>query len=125
MNNRFLLFLIVLFFSFIPTKETKACHAIALVNINQQVVGPNSIQVTADSDTPTCGCDEYWLDVEVRCMNEPFDGAPFAPGFWGPLNAYPYFQSAQMMKPNCVLQTYPWVTIPFAGLCPGYNINIV
>lgn len=111
--------LLLAFFSLIITQKAEACHAIALVNINQQNLIAGGIQVTAASDSPTCGCDEYWLDVEVRCMNEPFDGAPFAPGFHGPLATYPYFQSAQMLKPNCAVVNYPWVTIPYTSLCPG------
>lgn len=99
--------------------EAIACHAIALVNFTQQQPVPGGIQVTAASDSPTCGCANYWLDMEVRCMNETFDAGPFNPGFWGPLNTYPYFQSAQMPKPNCVVQNYPWITIPYSGLCPG------
>jgi gliding motility-associated-like protein len=98
---------------------TRACHAIALVNFTQQQMVAGGINVTAASDSPTCGCAPYWLDIEVRCLNEPFDAAPFNPGFHGPLATYPYFQSAQMNKPNCVVQNYPWVNIPFAGLCAG------
>ncbi len=101
------------------TQKAEACHAIALINFNQQTINANSIFVNAASDSPTCGCDVYWLDLEVRCMNEPFDAAPFAPGFHGPLSTYPYFQSATMEKPNCTVQNYPGITIPFAGLCPG------
>ena len=111
----FLLFIISLF-SF---QDTYACHALALANINQQVPGPTSIFVNAASTSPTCGCGVYWLDVEVRCMNEAFDGVPFNPTLYLGLNTYPYFQSATMLKPSCVLQNYPGVTIPFAGLCPG------
>lgn len=101
------------------TQKAEACHAIALINFTQQTVNANSIFVNAASDSPTCGCDGYWLDLEVRCMNEAFDAAPFSPGFHGPLTTYPYFQSATMMKPNCTVQNYPGITIPFAGLCPG------
>ncbi len=111
-----LIFAVFLSFS---VEKTYACHAIALVNINQQNLVPGGIQVRAASDQPTCGCDEYWLDIEVRCLNEAFDGAPFAPGFHGPLATYPYFQSAQFLKPNCAVVDYPWVTIPYAALCPG------
>ena len=100
-------------------QNSYACHAIALLNIGQQIVGANDIQITADSDPATNGCDEYWLDVEVRCLNDPFDGAPFAPGFYGPLNTYPYFQSAHMLKPAALQQQYPWVTIPYSSLCAG------
>lgn len=100
--------------------HTLGCHAIALVNPQQQFVS-GGIQVTASSDSPTCGCSAYWLDVEVRCLSssDPFTGGPLQPGVWVPYNSYPFFQSQQMQKPNCVVQQYPWVTIPFSGLCPG------
>ncbi|MFN3917255.1 MAG: PKD domain-containing protein [Flavobacteriales bacterium] len=115
------LFLLTGLLSF--SKKAEACHAIALVNpLIQNIAG--GVQVTASSDSPTCGCGAYWLDVEVRCVGEAFDAAPFNPGFWGPLATYPYFQSAQMMKPNCVVQQYPWVDIPFSGLCPGSNYQV-
>ena len=111
----FLLFIITLF-SF---QNTYACHALALTNILQEVITPTQITVNAASTSPTCGCGVYWLDVEVRCLNEAFDGVPFDPTTWLGLNTYPYFQSATMLKPSCVLQNYPGVVIPFAGLCPG------
>jgi gliding motility-associated-like protein len=100
-----------------------ACHAIALVNFSVTNNGTFAT-VNASSDSPTCGCQEYWLDVEVRCVGEPFDAAQFNPGFWGPLGTYPYFQSAQMFKADCVVQPYPPVTIPFGGLCPGTTYQV-
>lgn len=116
----FKLVLTVLVISCFNVSELFACHAIALVN-PQQVSVSNGIQVTAASDSPTCGCATYWLDVEVRCnsASDPFTGGPLQPGVWVPYNSYPFFQSAQMNKPNCVVQQYPWVTIPYTGLCPG------
>lgn len=110
---------IVLLISAVSANEAKACHAIALVNYTQQNITGTYIQLRAASNSPTCGCAPYWLDLEVRCMNDPFDGAPFSPGYWGPLTTYPYFQSTKMTKNSCVVQNYPWVTVPFAGLCPG------
>ncbi len=118
MKKLILLLFIGLLSAFVGNNEAKACHALALIN-PQQNLGATNVQVTASSTAPTCGCGVYWLDVEVRCMNEPFDGAPFDPTTWFGLNTYPYFQSATMLKPNCAVQQYPWVTIPFAGLCPG------
>lgn len=103
--------------------DLRACHAIALVNFSV-TTNANSATVNASSNSPTCGCANYWLDVEVRCIGEPFDAAPFNPGFWGPLNSYPYFQSAQMPKNNCVVQPYPPVTIPFSGLCAGVQYQV-
>ena len=119
MRKHLLISLLLLIAALGFQKNTKACHAIALINFTQQNITGSQIQVTAASNSPTCGCSTYWLDVEVRCLNEAFDAAPFNPGFWGPLATYPYFQSAQMNKPSCVVQNYPWVTIPFARLCPG------
>lgn len=109
----------MLLISTIAANEAEACHAIALVNYTQQNATATYIQLRAASNSPTCGCAPYWLDLEVRCMNDPFDGAPFSPGYWGPLTTYPYFQSTKMTKNSCVVQNYPWVTVPFAGLCPG------
>ncbi len=119
LNKATLICLLSALFMFAGQKKAEACHAIALVNFTQQTIGATSIFVNAASDSPTCGCDVYWLDCEVRCLNEPFDAAPFAPGFHGPLATYPYFQSADMTKNNCVVQNYPGITIPFANLCPG------
>lgn len=123
MKSKFLLGLLTVLFIFIAENEVKACHAIALVNFSVTTNG-NSVSVNAGSDSPTCGCQEYWLDVEVRCVGEAFDAAPFNPGFWGPLGTYPYFQSAQMFKANCVVQAYPTVTVPFSGLCPGVTYQV-
>ena len=110
---------LMLFAFFLSAKDTKACHAIALVNITPQTPIAGGIIVNASSDSPTCGCAVYWLDVEVRCIGEAFNGAAFSPGFYGPLNTYPFYQSAQMNKPSCVVQPYGGVTIMFAPLCPG------
>lgn len=122
MKTKYLLLLIVIFAALFAN-ESKACHAIALVNFSV-TTNANSASVNAGSDSPTCGCEEYWLDVEVRCIGEAFDAAPFNPGFWGPLDTYPYFQSAQMLKANCVVQAYPTVTVPFGGLCPGVTYQV-
>jgi len=120
--------LLLSFFSFIlVTNSYKACHALALVNPSITVTA-NGVQVDASSDPATCGAgcsnSAYWLDIEVRCVNENFNGAPFNPGFYGPLTTYPFFQSAQMQKPNCILQAYPTTLIPFTSLCPGVDYQI-
>jgi gliding motility-associated-like protein len=119
MKSYFKGFLLLFIISVFSIQNSYACHALALANINQQVVGPTSIFVNAASTAPTCGCGVYWLDVEVRCLNEAFDGVPFDPTVYLGLNTYPYFQSATMLKPACILQNYPGVNIPFATLCPG------
>jgi gliding motility-associated-like protein len=115
--KRQLLALLVCIIAVLSAKQAEACHAIALVNFQAQLV-PGGIQVTADSDDPTCGCGNYWLDVEVVCVNQPFPTTGF-PVAWTGLNGPVQYNSAQMAKPNCVDQTYPWVTINFSDLCPG------
>lgn len=118
-------FLLTLVLMFGVSNSAQACHAMAVINTQVQALGNGTgVQVTATSQSATCGCANYWLDVEVRCMGEAFDGAPFNPGFHGPLNNYPYFQSAQMAKPNCVAVQYPWVQIPYTGLCPGIQYQV-
>ncbi|PHR43433.1 MAG: hypothetical protein COA32_16455, partial [Fluviicola sp.] len=103
--------------------EVKACHALAIQNFTLTQVA-NGVEVDAESTSPTCGCDEYWLDVEIRCVNIAFDGAPFDPTQYLALNTYPYFQSAQMLKPSCVVQAYPTVDIPYSSLCPGVEYKV-
>lgn len=104
--------------------NTLACHAIVPVNPTvTQVQG--GINVNASSHQSTCGCSNiYWLDIEVRCVGEPFDGAPFNPGFWGPLTTYPYFQSGQLNKPGCQLTPYPTTFIPYTSMCPGVDYQV-
>lgn len=118
-KNYFLVLISVISFSFLASNHAFGCHAISLVNYNQQTINATSITLNAASDSPTCGCSTYWLDVEVRCIGQAFDAAAFSPGFNGPLTTYPYYQSIPMQKPNCVVQNYPGVNVPFAGLCPG------
>lgn len=107
----------------LTANEVQACHALAVQDYTLTVVG-NTVQVNASSTSPTCGCDEFWLDIEVRCVNEPFDGAPFDPTQYLALNTYPYFQSAQMLKPDCIVQAYPMTAIPFTSLCPGTDYQV-
>jgi len=111
--------ILVAFLLVVIQSNSYGCHAIALVNFNQQTITATGITVNAASDSPTCGCSTYWLDIEVRCTGQAFDAAAFNPGFNGPLTTYPYFQSVPMNKPDCIIQNYPGAFIPFAGLCPG------
>ena len=116
----------LLFFGFILllSYDSKACHAIVPVDFQiTQVAG--GIEVDASSHQNTCGCDNiYWLDIEVRCLGEAFDGGPFNPGFYGPLFDYPYFQSDQMNKDGCILTPYPTTFIPYTDMCPGITYQI-
>lgn len=115
--------LLLLFMFILSSINIYACHALALQNYNITVTG-NGVEVDAESQSPTCGCGDYWMDVEIRCTGEPFDGAPFDPTQYLSLDTYPYFQSATMLKPNCVVESYPTVTIPFTSLCPGVDYQV-
>ena len=115
------LFIIILFV-FI-SESIHACHAMSVVNFELTVTA-NGVDVDADSQSPTCGCGDYWLDIEVRCIDENFDGAPFDPTQYLALSTYPYYQSATMLKPSCVQQAYPTTTVPFTTLCPGVDYQI-
>lgn len=119
------LFLSLIAFSFFFSYQAKACHAIALVNTSITVLG-NGINCNASSDSPTCGCGNYWLDVEVQCNGCPFQGGCIVTNNYGPfITSGPgCYGSAQMAKPNCVVQAYPTVFIPFAGLCPGVTYKL-
>lgn len=124
MQKIFSLLIIVLIIGYY--NQSKACHAVALVNPSA-VVNPagDELIVNAFSSSVTCGCtNQYWLDIEIRCLNEPFDAAPFNPGFWGPLSTYPYFQSQILNKTGCNQEAYPTTNIPFTSLCPGIDYQV-
>ncbi len=113
-----LLLLAILFFGF--NKKSEACHAIALVNFTQQQYTPGTgLFINAASDSPTCGCGAYWLDVEFRCDQDVMDGSGLSAGVWDSSACFPYFQSDTMLKTSCVVQNYPGVTISENLLCPG------
>lgn len=121
-NLLHIIFLIAILFTY--SNESKACHALAVQNYTLSNGGNGSINVNASSSSPTCGCGVYWLDVEIRCLGEPFDAGPFDPTQYLSLSNYPYFQSATMLKPNCVVQAYPTVNIPYGNLCPGIDYQV-
>lgn len=109
-------------------KIADACHALALLSPQVQSI-PGGIMVTASSDPATCGCSTYWIDTEIWCTAigaTPPGNLPFPPagaGNYVALNGPYFYTSAEMNKPDCVTQTYPWTTISFAGLCPGITYN--
>src|SRR6266851_4016801 len=117
--------LFFLILSFVFQQQAKACHAIALVNVSITVTG-SGVNCDASSDSPTCGCGNYWLDVEVQCNGCPFTGACVSTNAWGPfvVSGTGCYGSSQMAKPNCVVQAYPVVFVPFAGLCPGVTYKL-
>jgi gliding motility-associated-like protein len=111
---------LLLIFSLFISTESFACHPLPLLNFNQFQYTPGvGLQITADSDPLTWGCDEYWLDIEFRCQGNTFDGSGLSAGVWDTTVCFPFFQSAQVLKPVQALMTYPWSTIPDSILCPG------
>jgi gliding motility-associated-like protein len=112
--------LLFVFLSFFAIKKSYACHPLPLVNFNQiQYIPGTGLQIRAASDSPTCGCAAYWLDMEIRCNGDIMNGNGLFAGVWDSVYCFPFYQSAQMQKPNCVVQDYPWVTVPDSILCPG------
>lgn len=108
------------------TQEAKACHAMALINFQIDTSDPNGIIVSAESNPATFGCTGYWMDIEVRCINEDFEGTLFNPGFWGPLASHPYFQSPVQLIKNSSSddQNYTPTFVPYSSLCPGVEYKI-
>ena len=108
-------------------EEARACHALALINFQIDTTSdPNGIIVSAESNPVTFGCSGYWMDIEVRCLNEDYEGLLFNPGFYGPLASHPYFQSPSQLVKNSSSddQNYPTTFIPYASLCPGVDYKI-
>ncbi len=107
------------------SNKAVACHAIALVNTSITLT-PTGVLTNASSDSPTCGCGNYWLDVEVECNNLPFANTCTATNTYGPFVASltGCYGSTQMAKPSCIIQVYPQVFIPYAGLCPGTTYKL-
>ena len=100
--------------------KSYACHPLPLLNFGQfQYVPGVGLRVTADSDPLTFGCDEYWLDMEFRCMGNIMDGSGLTAGVYDTTLCFPFFQSAQVLKPVQMPMTYPVITIPDSILCPG------
>ncbi len=114
---------ILLFFIFLAgfVQNLFACHPVALINYQVQS-GPGFIKVTADSDPVTCGCSAYYMDVEVVKASDQFTGTGFTiqgSGVYQYLTGPQFYTSTEMLKPDCIAQTYPWVTINYSDLCLG------
>ncbi|TND08519.1 MAG: PKD domain-containing protein [Bacteroidetes bacterium] len=124
MKQRYWLTLLlgVMFFSW---QEASACHGVALVNFSASTNG-TSVTVNGSSNSATCGCGPYYMEVELACFSSAnFTGAaPTCNGTW---NVYPWYRSI-LNVPNyvgpswpdqCVVEPYFPVTINFAQLCAG------
>ncbi len=92
----------VLFFN---PKQSVACHATPIQAITTTTT-TNSFILGGSSNAASCGCGNYFMDIEVKCLNEPFNGVPS-------------YSSTMGQKPNCQLIAYPSITVPFTNLCPG------
>lgn len=113
--------------SILYQNNANACHALPLTSFTIDTTSdPNGIIVYGSSDPLTFGCSGYWMDIEVRCENETFDGAQFNPGLYIPLNSHPYYQSPSQLIKNSGTdpQNYPPTFIPYSALCPGITYKI-
>lgn len=111
---------------FIGTNAAHACHGIALVGIVETNTG-SAMTLNGNSDSPTCGCGPYYVEVEVTCQPT-FAGAPPACGdpSWNTVGQ-PYYHAilnipgyaAPSWTDQCAIEPYSTLTVPFANLCPG------
>ncbi len=118
--------LLALALTFLAGREAYACHGVALVGFSATTNG-SSVTVNGSSDSPTCGCGPYYMEVELACFSAAnFTGlAPTCTAAnW---NVYPWYRSllnvpnytAPNWPDNCVVEPYLPVTINFSQLCPG------
>lgn len=127
MKNFKILFILPLFAFFLSVNEARACHAMALTSFSIDTLSnTGGVIVSGSSNPATFGCTGYWMDIEVRCLNEDFEGALFNPGFYGPLATHPYFQSPSILVKNSSSdpQDYEDTFVPFSSLCPGVQYKI-
>ncbi|MBI3511662.1 MAG: gliding motility-associated C-terminal domain-containing protein [Bacteroidetes bacterium] len=112
----FFTMLLLVFFN-----EAKACHGLPLLNLTATPVA-GGIQIDANSDPSTCGCDPYWMEVEVTCNPAGFTGAPPVPSSlsWGNM---PWFHSNEnipnIMSDACALEPYNSILLPYPQMCTG------
>ncbi|MDQ3190423.1 MAG: PKD domain-containing protein [Bacteroidota bacterium] len=90
---------------FFNVEQSFGCHATPIQNITTTTTTTSFI-LGGSSNASSCGCGNYFMEIEVKCLNEPFNGAVS-------------FSSTIGQKPNCTLVAYPSITVPFANLCPG------
>jgi len=118
--------LVAVFFLVAGVKTASACHGVAIDTL-AQTVNAGDVVVTGYSNSATCGCGPYWMEVEVTCNPAGFTGAPPVPSspLWGTV---PWYHSlldvathtaAQNWLEQCATEPYTPITIPFSQLCPG------
>jgi gliding motility-associated-like protein len=81
-----------------------ACHALPLVNLSG-VYNGISLTVNGSSDLSTCGCGDYYMDVEIICI----------------LSGKVMISQSTIIfnKSNCNEISYPTNIISTTSLCPG------
>lgn len=117
--------ILVLSFLLLISNVSSACHGMALVNYNWSISG-NNLVINANSDSPTCGCGPYYLEVNLSCT--PNFTSPILPCNLLPSNVYPWYHTL-LNVPNytagngwpdqCIIEPYNTLTIPLGTLCPG------
>lgn len=128
--------ILILGFMAASTQLVKACHGLALVNYNYNI-GATGVTVNGSSNSATCGCGPYWMQVEISCTAAGLTGLPSPavqntidnwagpgttynahPWYFGLLNVVNYTNAAGWPD-NCVVEPYTSVFIPYSNLCPG------
>jgi large repetitive protein len=126
--------LLVLFLT--VSKQSYSCHGVALVNFSFSV-SATGVTVNGSSNSATCGCGPYWMQVEVACTAGGVTGVPPAAiqntlASWNTnsgttYNSHPWYNSllnipnytSPTYSDQCVVEPYNSIFVPFTGLCPG------
>ncbi|MFN4234247.1 MAG: PKD domain-containing protein [Bacteroidia bacterium] len=103
-------------------KNTEACHALALVSYSA-VTSATGVTVSGSSDSPTCGCGPYYMEIQLGCggnfatsdgLYPDCNGAGWNTQFW-----WRSIITGNTGKPNCQVVAYNTIFIPYSALCPG------
>jgi gliding motility-associated-like protein len=135
MRKPILSFLLLFLFITI-TKQSKACHGLALVNFSY-TVGGSGLTVNGSSSDETCGCGPYWMQIEIACTAAGVTGVPSTAiqntlanwtGSGKTYNSHPWYNSiinlpnytsANGWYDDCLVEPYNSIVVPWSSLCPG------
>ncbi|CAG0974482.1 Collagenase ColH [Flavobacteriales bacterium] len=104
------IFLLAIFFN---SSKVLACHGMPLVNFTI-VAGPLGITINGSSDSPTCGCGPYYMQAELACNPNNFNGNV---SYQSLLNVPNY--GPPNWPDQCAVEPYHPIFIPYANLNAG------
>jgi subtilisin-like proprotein convertase family protein len=112
-NRKNILFAILAGIFLIALSEKAiACHSLPLVGLtftpaNGGTLLPGqNLVINGSSDAATCGCGDYYMEIELICNLQTFTGNPT-------------HGTVIIDKSSCTLTAYPTLTVPTSNLCPG------